>query len=178
MTRHDQTQPARDIRILLVEHSPGDAEWTLHGFRERGFAHHVMHVMDGIAALNFLFGGGTAGGGNPLLSTRLVLLELDMPGLNGFEVLRRLKAHQHGSRIPVVILTRSRDERDLRAAYLLGANSYLVKPDTFQEYTDAVTRIGFNWISANEADPGPSLPESHSLTSTHSLSNAVHIARL
>lgn len=139
-------------RILLVEDSPSDAELTLHALAEHNLANEVLHLQDGAQALDYLFRRGEFSGrgeGNPAV----VMLDLKMPKVDGIEVLRRIKGDPGLSTIPVVVMTSSREHRDLQAAYRLGANAYVVKPMKFRNFIDAVKQVGAFWAIVNEPPP-------------------------
>lgn len=145
-------------RILLVEDSLLDAEMTLKALDTHHLANEVLHVRDGAEALDFLYRRGEFAArtnGQPAV----VLLDLKMPRVDGLEVLRRMKG-EHGLRtIPVVIMTSSREDKDLQAAYSLGVNAYVVKPVRFEAFVDAVKQVGAFWAVLNEPPPG-SVPKS------------------
>jgi CheY-like chemotaxis protein len=140
-------------RILLVEDSPADAELAMHGLAEYHLANEVLHVRDGVEALDYLYRRGPFAArpeGNPAL----VLLDLKMPRLDGTAVLQQLKADPHMQMIPVVVMTSSREEADLYRTYALGANAYVVKPVKFHEFVEAVKQVGSFWGVINEPPPG------------------------
>ena len=140
-------------RILLVEDSPLDAEMTLKALHAHHLANEVLHVRDGAEALDFLYRRGAFAGhanGNPAV----VLLDLKMPKVDGLEVLRRMKGEPDLKTIPVVIMTSSREDRDLQQAYSLGVNAYVVKPVRFEAFVDAVKQVGAFWAVLNEPPPG------------------------
>jgi CheY-like chemotaxis protein len=144
-------------RILLVEDSPADAELAMRGLADYHLANEVLHVRDGVEALDYLFRRGAFAGrppGHPVL----VLLDLKMPRVDGTEVLRTLKADPETQMIPVVVMTSSREESDLHRTYALGANAYDVKPVKFHEFVDAVQQVGSFWGVLNEPPPGTSRP--------------------
>lgn len=136
-------------RILLVEDSPSDAELALFALAEHNLASDVVHLHDGAQALDYLFLRGEFSGratGNPAV----VLLDLKMPKVDGLEVLRQIRAAPDVATIPVVIMTSSREERDVHAAYRLGANAYVVKPMKFTNFMDTVKQVGLFWAVVNE----------------------------
>lgn len=140
-------------RILLVEDNPADAELAMHGLAEYRLANEVLHVRDGVEALDYLYRRGAfalRSEGHPAL----VLLDLKMPRLDGTEVLRQLKADPDMQMIPVVVMTSSREDADLHRTYALGANAYVVKPVKFHEFVDAVKQVGSFWGVLNEPPPG------------------------
>lgn len=139
-------------RILLVEDSPSDAELALHALAEHNLADAVLHLQDGAQALDYLFRRGEFSGrgeGNPAV----VMLDLKMPKVDGLEVLRQIKGDPGLGTIPVVVMTSSREHRDLQAAYRLGANAYVVKPMKFRNFIDAVKQVGAFWAIVNEPPP-------------------------
>jgi len=140
----------QQVEILLVEDNPTDAELTLRAFKARNFANQVFVARDGAEALDFFFGDGS----HPLrdigVVPKVVLLDLKLPKVDGLEVLRRLRADERTRTIPVVILTSSREEPDIAAAYRLGANSYIVKPVDFEAFARAVSEVGLYWLLLNE----------------------------
>lgn len=144
----------REIRtILLVEDSPADAEMTIDALREGHIANPVVHVEDGVEALEYLHRKGAFNDrqeGNPAL----ILLDIKMPRMDGIEVLREIRANEETRRIPVVILSSSREERDLAASWDLGVNAYVVKPVEAGQFFEAVQTLGQFWAVMNEARPG------------------------
>lgn len=138
------------VEILLVEDNPDDVELALHALKKHNLSNQVHVVRDGAEAIDFIFGSVT-GAGMPLQSRpRLILLDLKLPKLDGLEVLERLKSDPRSKKIPVVILTSSNQEPDLKRAYDLGANSYIVKPVDFEQFVDAVQQLGFYWLLLNQ----------------------------
>lgn len=137
-------------RILLVEDDPKDVELTLTALEEYHLANAVDVVRDGAEALDYLFRRGkfqTRDGGNPVV----VILDLKLPKVSGLEVLREVKADAQLRRVPIVVLTSSREEQDLIASYQLGVNAYVVKPVDFHKFVDAVKTLGAFWVVLNEA---------------------------
>ena len=136
-------------QILLAEDDPHDAELTMRVLRRRNLADKLVWVKDGVAVLEFIFGPNSNADSNVRRKPKLILLDLKMPKLNGIEVLQRLKSHAVTKVIPVVILTSSREERDLHICYKLGVNSYIVKPVEFESFATAVTELGLYWLFQN-----------------------------
>jgi len=145
---------AGGVEILLVEDDPDDRELTVGALRRSGLVNHIEVATDGAAALEFLFGGGPSRGPHPSRTPKLILLDLNMPRISGIEVLRRIKGDPELRRVPVVILTSSRETRDLKECYALGANSYIVKPVDFEQFVEAIRSLGMYWLLVNEAPIG------------------------
>lgn len=135
--------------ILLVEDNPRDAKRLLHALRKSRIAGQAAAARDGREALDYLFCEGLYKS-RPCRAPRLVLLDLKLPKVDGLEVLRRLKGGLRTQAIPVVMLTSSREERDIRDSYRLGVNSYMVKPVDFARFNEAVRRLGMYWLLINE----------------------------
>jgi len=151
-------------RILLVEDNMQDAEMALKALADHHLANEVLHLRDGAEALDFLRGRGEFAGrtnGQPAV----VLLDLKMPRVGGLEVLRQMRDDTDLRMIPVVIMTSSREERDLLNSYQLGVNAYVVKPVKFPEFVDAVKQVGAFWAVLNEPPPGSAPRLSGSKTS-------------
>ena len=145
---------APEVEILLVEDDANDVELTLRAFRSRNLANQVFVARDGAEALAFFFGED----GHPLrdigVMPRVILLDLNLPKVDGLEVLRRLRADERTRTLPIVILTSSTEEPDIAAAYRLGANSYIVKPVDFDQFLDAARQIGYYWLLVNRSPQG------------------------
>ncbi len=139
-------------RILLVEDSPNDAELTLTALAKHNLANDVTWVHDGEEALDFLHCRGKFAG-ESCNNLAVVLLDLKLPKVDGLEVLRTIKSDDRLRSIPVVVLTSSREERDLVESYRLGVNAYVVKPVDFAEFMNAVKELGVFWALVNEPPP-------------------------
>lgn len=140
-------------RILLVEDDPKDIELTLCALGDYNLANEILIVRDGVEALDYLYRREAfelRPAGNPVV----ILLDLKMPRMDGVQVLKQLKSDERMCSIPIVILSSSRESRDLEEAYRLGANAYVVKPVRFQEFLEAVKSIGVFWALINEPPPG------------------------
>ncbi|MBX3216813.1 MAG: response regulator [Labilithrix sp.] len=135
--------------IVLVEDSDEDAELTLRALNRRNFANAVHRLADGAAALDFFFHPDASAKPPP----RVVLLDLKLPKVSGLDVLRRLKSEERTRTMPVVILTSSKEDRDLTEAYRLGANSYIVKPVEFDKFVQAIETFGMYWMLVNQPEP-------------------------
>jgi len=141
--------PQPPVEILLVEDNPNDAELFMYALRKFKIANSVHHARDGAEALEYLF--GKAGENSTVQAPRLILLDLKLPKVNGLEVLRRLKSNPVTRSVPVVVLTSSREERDIVETYNLGVNSYIVKPIDFEQFTAAVRDVGLYWLLLNQS---------------------------
>ena len=136
------------VEILLVEDNLNDAELSLYALRRFKIANSIHHARDGAEALQYLFGNGE---NEVRQMPRLILLDLKLPKVDGIEVLRRIKSDQALRSIPVVVLTSSREERDILETYNLGVNSYIVKPIDFEQFTEAVRDVGLYWLLLNQS---------------------------
>jgi CheY-like chemotaxis protein len=136
------------VEILLVEDNANDAELTMRALKKGGLANRLKWVTNGEHALDYLFRRGTYSGRDETCP-RLVLLDLKMPGLDGIEVLRAIKADDRTRRIPIVVMTSSQEESDIGQTYDLGVNSYVVKPVDFNSVTDIVRQAGYYWLAIN-----------------------------
>jgi two-component system, response regulator len=142
-----------DVEILLVEDNPNDVELTLHALKRNNLANRIEVVRDGAEALEFVFATGRYSGRSVDQRPKVILLDLKLPLVDGLEVLRRVKGDPRTRVIPVVVLTSSREERDLVESYHLGVNSYIVKPVDFEQFTEAVRTFGMYWLLVNEPPP-------------------------
>ena len=141
--------------ILLVEDNQDDEELALLAFRKSNIANEVVVVRDGAEALDYLFGTGADSGHHPPVLPQVVLLDLKLPKIDGLEVLKRLRVDPRTRRLPVVVLTCSRQEQDLVESYDLGANSYVRKPVDFAQFAQAVHQLQMYWLVLNEPPPVP-----------------------
>lgn len=139
----------KGVDILLVEDNPNDVELALDALKEAKLANRIQVVRDGEEALAFLFRQG-AYASRPDQLPKLILLDLKLPKINGLEVLAQIRADEHLQLIPVVMMTSSREERDIIESYRLHVNSYIVKPVDFEQFTASVRQIGFYWLLLNE----------------------------
>jgi two-component system response regulator len=140
----------KQVDILLVEDNPNDAELAIRALTKQRLANNLQHVVDGEEALDFLFARGKYEGRDANERPKLILLDLKLPKVDGIEVLRAVKADERTKLTPVVVLTSSREERDLVETYRLGVNSYIVKPVDFNKFADAVKELGYYWLLLNE----------------------------
>ena len=138
------------VEILLVEDNPNDLELALHGLRRHNLANHIQVARDGAEALDFLFGTGAYAGRAVQSGPQVILLDLKLPLVDGLEVLQRVKSDPRTQRIPVVVLTSSREDRDIVESYRLGVNSYIVKPVDFEQFAEAVRQVGLYWMLLNQ----------------------------
>lgn len=138
------------IEILLVEDNADDLEMTLHALRKGKVANHIQVVRDGAEALDFLFCEGAFSGRPSTAAPKVIMLDLKLPKVDGKEVLRRIKADSRTRSIPVVILTSSKEQRDVEESYALGVNSFIVKPVSFDSFVKAVQDLGVYWLLLNE----------------------------
>ena len=138
-----------EVEILLVEDNINDAELAIRALKKNNIANNLIHLTDGAEALEFLFGTGKYAGRNIQKKPKVILLDLKMPKVDGIEVLKQIKANDQTKIIPVVVITSSKENPDVEQAYLLGANSYLVKPVEFENFRRAVTEIGMYWLLYN-----------------------------
>ena len=138
------------VEILLVEDNPNDLELALHALKKNNLTNHIQVVRDGAEALDFLFGSGAFAGREINHTPKVILLDLKLPKVDGMEVLKRIKADERTHSIPVVVLTSSREERDIVESYRLGVNSYITKPVDFEQFTEAVRQLGLYWLLLNQ----------------------------
>ena len=139
--------------ILLVEDSPDDEKLTVRALKKNNIINEVAIAHDGVEALDYLFGTGLHVGRDTSVQPALLLLDLKLPKLDGLEVLHRIRADPRTMRVPVVILTSSKEEQDLTQAYNGGVNSYIRKPVDFTEFTEVVRQLGLYWLVLNEKPP-------------------------
>lgn len=132
------------VEILLVEDNMDDAELTIRALKKHNLANNLLHLMDGEEALNFIFSS------NINSMPKIILLDIKMPKVDGIEVLRRIKADEHRRIIPIVVLTSSKEERDIIETYKLGVNAYIVKPVEFDKFVNAISEVGFFWLILNQ----------------------------
>lgn len=139
--------------ILLVEDNPDDEELTVRALKKNNVTNSLVVARDGVEALDYLFGTGPYIGRDTATRPGLVLLDLKLPKIDGLEVLRRIRADERTRRMPVTVLTSSKEEQDVIKSYNLGANSYIRKPVDFVQFTEAVRQLGLYWLMLNEVSP-------------------------
>jgi two-component system response regulator len=139
--------------ILLVEDNPDDVALTLRAFKQNKIMNEVVVAKDGVEALDYLFCAGMYEGRDIRITPQVVLLDLKLPKVDGMEVLKRMRDDERTRLLPVVILTSSKEEKDLINGYKLGANSYIRKPVDFTQFSEAVRQLGLYWMVLNETPP-------------------------
>jgi two-component system, response regulator len=140
-----------EVEILLVEDNASDAEMTIRALKKNNLANKLLHVKDGAEALDFIFAQGNYSERKVENGPKIIVLDLKMPKINGIEVLRKVKADERTKKIPVIVLTSSREDPDIQTCYALGVNSYVVKPVEFENFVKAVTDLGLYWIIVNQS---------------------------
>jgi two-component system, response regulator len=138
------------VDILLVEDNINDAELAIRQLKKHNMTNNLVHVTDGEEALEFIFGTGKYAGRPIDKPPKLVLLDIQMPKVNGMEVLEKIKSDPRTKMIPVVMLTSSKEDPDVKKCYALGANSYIVKPVNFEGFAEAIKNLGFYWLLLNQ----------------------------
>ncbi len=140
-----------EIEVLLVEDNETDAELTIRALKKKNLANNLVWVKDGEEALEFIFATGRYSHREIQDLPKLVLLDLRMPKVDGMEVIRSLKADDRTNKIPIVVLTSSKEDKDIVESYNLGVNSYVSKPVEFEEFTEAVSTLGLYWMLLNKS---------------------------
>lgn len=140
-----------DIEILLVEDSTEDATLVIRALKKNNLGNKILHLQDGAEALNFIFARENFSERKMEDKPRLILLDLKMPKVDGLQVLRAIKDDERTRSIPVVIMTSSREDKDLIESYKLGVNSYVVKPVSFENFAKAVAELGIYWLMVNQS---------------------------
>jgi two-component system, response regulator len=141
------------IEILLIEDNPYEAELTIRALKKQNLVNKLIHIDDGADALDFIFSRGKFSSNAIIQQPKLILLDLKLPKVDGIEILRQLKADERTKMIPVVILTSSKEEKDIMDTYKLGVNSYITKPVNFESFAKAVVEVGLYWMVLNEKPP-------------------------
>jgi two-component system response regulator len=140
------------VEILLIEDNPDDAALTVRALKKHNLANRLTHLKDGVEALEFIYGTGAFAGRNISQTPKVILLDLKMPKVNGIEVLTKLKSDPVTRAIPVVVLTSSAEDPDIKKCYELGANSYIVKPVEFDNFTKKISELGMYWMVLNKVN--------------------------
>ena len=140
----------KEVEILLVEDIMSDAEMTIRSLQKKNIANKIMHLKDGAEALDFIFGTGNYAGRNIKNTPKVILLDLKMPKVDGLEVLQKIKSDAYAKTIPIVVLTSSQEDPDVRKCYELGVNSYIVKPVGFDNFTKVISELGLYWLLLNQ----------------------------
>ena len=143
---------SKSVEILLVEDNPYEAELAIRGLKKHNFANNLHHIDDGAEALDFIFSRGKYQN-QSIEAPKLILLDIKLPRIDGIEILRQIKANDKTRSIPVVVLTSSKENQDVKACYELGVNSYIVKPVDFDSFAKAVAELGMYWMLLNTAPP-------------------------
>ena len=139
------------VEVLLVEDNINDAELTIRELKKHNMANNLFHVKNGEEALNFIFATGQYSSNREVqYPPKVILLDIQMPKVNGIEVLQKIKEDPQTRSIPVVILTSSKENPDIQKCYDLGANSYIVKPVNFESFAQAIKNLGFYWLLLNQ----------------------------
>jgi two-component system response regulator len=141
----------KEVEILLVEDNPTDAELCIRALKKNNLANSLVWVKDGAEALDFIFATGTYAERKVACPPKVVLLDLRLPKVDGMEVLRRVKADERTRAIPVVVLTSSKEDRDIAESYQLGVNSYISKPVEFDSFAKTVSELGMYWLLVNRS---------------------------
>lgn len=139
-----------EIEILLVEDNKGDAELTIRALKKKNLANNLIHLENGADALDYIFAEGIYAARSLDNIPRLILLDLNMPKIGGIEVLQKIKSDERTKKIPVVILTSSKEDPDIEKCYSLGANSYIVKPVEFDKFANTVDELVLYWLVLNQ----------------------------
>lgn len=140
-----------EVEILLVEDNPNDAELTIRALKKHNLANKMIWVKDGAEALDFVYARGAYSSRDVDCIPKLILLDLRLPKVDGLEVLRIVKSDEKTKLIPVVVMTSSKEERDITESYKLGVNSYITKPVDFEEFVKTVAELGMYWLLLNKA---------------------------
>jgi CheY-like chemotaxis protein len=138
------------VEILIVEDSPQDLELALRALKKASVSNYIQVARDGVEALEFIFGEGVHAGRQMEDGPKVILLDLKLPKVDGLEVLKRIKSDPRTQRIPVVVLTSSKEQYDVVESYKLGVNSYIVKPVNFERFAAAVQELGMYWLLLNQ----------------------------
>lgn len=141
----------QEVEILLVEDNPTDAELCIRALKKHNLANKLVWVKDGAEALDFIFAQGAYTGRDTNVTPKVILLDLRLPKVDGMEVLRKVKSDERTKIIPVIVLTSSKEDRDITESYKLGVNSYISKPVNFEDFSKTVVELGCYWLLMNKA---------------------------
>ena len=141
------------IEILLIEDNPYEAELAIRSLKSNNIANDILHIDDGAEAIDFIFSEGIYKNKGHAQNPRLILLDLNLPKVDGLEILRRVKSDERTKMIPIVVLTSSREDRDIIESYKLGVNSYIVKPVNFESFSQAIAEFKMYWLILNQGPP-------------------------
>jgi len=141
------------IEILLIEDNPYEAELAIRSLKSNNIANDILHIDDGAEAIDFIFSEGIYKNKGHAQNPRLILLDLNLPKVDGLEILRRVKSDERTKMIPIVVLTSSREDRDIIESYKLGVNSYIVKPVNFESFSQAIAELKMYWLILNQGPP-------------------------
>jgi CheY-like chemotaxis protein len=144
----------KEVEVLLVEDNPTDAELCIRALKKNNLANKLVWVKDGAEALDFIFAKGAYCGRTGMTVPKVILLDLRLPKVEGMEVLRQIKSDQRTRTIPVVVLTSSKEDRDVALSYQLGVNSFISKPVEFDEFAKTVSELGLYWVLMNHPPVG------------------------
>jgi CheY-like chemotaxis protein len=144
-----QNTSITDVDILLVEDNHDEAELTIRSLRKIDSHSKLVHIDDGAEALDFIFARNKYSGRQLENAPKMILLDLKLPKVNGLEILKQVKGNSTTKKTPVILLTSSQEERDIEDGYLSGANSYIVKPNSFETYTKTISELGHYWMQLN-----------------------------
>jgi len=139
-----------ELEIVIVEDNPNDAELMLRSLKKNRLANNMVVLEDGEQALDFIFCRGKYTDRDLSESPKVMFLDLKLPKVGGLEVLKQMKSNEHTRKIPVIVVTSSKEDPDIAAAYNLGANSYVVKPINFDSFVEKINQIGLYWLAINE----------------------------
>ena len=139
-----------EVEILLVEDNMSDAELTIRALKKHNLANKLIHMEDGQEALDFIFAEGNYSERKIEDTPKVILLDLKMPKINGIQVLKKIKSDERTKKIPVIVLTSSKEDPDIQECYLLGVNSYVVKPVQFEKFLEVVSQLGLYWMLINQ----------------------------
>lgn len=142
-----------EVEILLIEDNSEEAQLTIRSLKKHNLANRLLHFDDGEEALEFIFSNGRNEDNGSSFRPKLILLDLKLPKMNGLDILRRLKGNSNTRTLPVVVLTSSKEERDITTSYELGVNSYVVKPVKFDSFSKTVAELGTYWMLINQETP-------------------------